>query len=172
MPSKTLYLVDGSSYIFRAYYAIRHLSTSKGFPINAVYGFTSMMLKFIKDHDPEYVAIVFDFGAKTFRNDIYPLYKANRDVPPSDLIPQFDKIYEVVEAFSMPLVKIEGYEADDLMGTIAKENEDKGIDIVLVTGDKDFCQLVSDRIKLLDTMKNKITDRDEVVKNSASDPKR
>ncbi len=172
MPSKTLYLVDGSSYIFRAYYAIRHLSTSKGFPINAVYGFTSMMLKFIKDHDPEYVAIVFDFGAKTFRNDIYPLYKANRDVPPSDLIPQFDKIYEVVEAFSMPLVKIEGYEADDLMGTIAKENEDKGIDIVLVTGDKDFCQLVSDRIKLLDTMKNKITDRDEVVKKFGVGPEK
>lgn len=164
MFSKTLYLIDGSSYIFRAYYAIRHLSTSKGFPTNAVYGFTSMIFKFIKDYNPDYIAMVFDSADKTFRHDIYPLYKANRDSPPSDLVPQFDKIYEVVEAFAIPLVRLKGYEADDLIGTIAKKNEDKEIDIVLVTGDKDFCQLVSDRIKMLDTMKDHITDKDEVLK--------
>lgn len=164
MFSKTLYLIDGSSYIFRAYYAIRHLSTSKGFPTNAVYGFTSMIFKFIKDYNPDYIAMVFDSADKTFRHDIYPLYKATRDSPPSDLIPQFDKIYEVVEAFSIPLIQLKWYEADDLIGTIAKKNEDKEIDIVLVTGDKDFCQLVSDRIKMLDTMKDRVTDKDEVLK--------
>ena len=170
MSSKTLYLIDGSSYIFRAYFAIRHLSTSRGFPTNAIYGFTSMMFKFIKDYNPQYLAVVFDSKARTFRNDIYPLYKANRDVPPDDLIPQFDKIYEVVEAFSIPFIQLEGYEADDLIGTIAKKNENKKIDIVLVTGDKDFCQLVSDRIKILDTMKNKITDQQEVMKKFGVGP--
>ncbi len=170
MFSKTLYLIDGSSYIFRAYYAIRHLSTSRGFPTNAVYGFTSMILKFIKDYEPDYIAMVFDSADRTFRHDIYPLYKANRDSPPSDLVPQFDKIYEMVEAFSIPLVQLKGYEADDLIGTIAKKNEDKEIDIVLVTGDKDFCQLVSDRIKMLDTMKDRVTDRDEVLKRFGVDP--
>ncbi|MGI9553308.1 MAG: DNA polymerase I [Thermodesulfobacteriota bacterium] len=164
MSSKTLYLIDGSSYIFRAYFAIRHLSTSKGFPTNAIYGFASMMFKFIKDFDPEYLAVVFDTKERTFRSDIYPLYKANRDVPPDDLIPQFEKIHEVVDAFSIPIIRLDGFEADDLMGTIAKKNENKNIEIVLVTGDKDFCQLVSNNIKILDTMKNKVTDHDEVVK--------
>lgn len=164
MSSKTLYLIDGSSYIFRAYYAIRHLSTSEGVPVNAVYGFTSMMFKFLKSYKPEYIAMVFDSADRTFRHKTYPLYKANRDTPPSDLIPQFSRIHEVVEAFSIPLVQLSGYEADDLMGTIAKKNEDKDIDIVLVTGDKDFCQLVSDKITLLDTMKDTVTDRSEVVK--------
>lgn len=164
MSSKTLYLIDGSSYIFRAYYAIRHLSTSKGVPVNAVYGFTSMMFKFLKSYKPEYIAMVFDSADRTFRHETYPLYKANRDAPPSDLIPQFSKIYEVVEAFSIPLVQLSGYEADDLMGTIAKKNEDRDIDIVLVTGDKDFYQLVSDKITLLDTMRGSVTDRSGVVK--------
>ncbi len=162
MSQPTLYLIDGSSYIFRAYFAIRHLSTSGGFPTNAIYGFTSMLFKFIKDYDPKYVAMVFDSKTRTFRSDIYPLYKANREKPPDDLIPQFDKIFDVVRAFSIPIVQKDGFEADDLIGTIAKENENKEINIVLVTGDKDFYQLVSPNIKLLDTMKNKVTDIEEV----------
>ena len=162
MPQPTLYLIDGSSYIFRAYFAIRHLSTSDGFPTNAIYGFTSMMFKFIKDFDPKYVAMVFDSKTRTFRSDIYPLYKANRDKPPDDLIPQFDKIFDIVRAFSIPIVQKDGFEADDLIGTIAKANEGKNIDIILVTGDKDFYQLVSSNIKLLDTMKNKVTDIEKV----------
>ena len=162
MSQPTLYLIDGSSYIFRAYFAIRHLSTSTGFPTNAIFGFTSMLFKFIKDYDPKYVAMVFDSKSRTFRSDIYPLYKANREKPPDDLIPQFDKIFDVVRAFSIPIVQKEGFEADDLIGTIAKQNENKKIDIVLVTGDKDFYQLVSPNIKLLDTMKNKVTDTEEV----------
>ena len=162
MSKPTLYLIDGSSYIFRAYFAIRHLSTSSGFPTNAIYGFTAMLFKFIKDYDPKYLAMVFDSKSRTFRSDIYPLYKANRETPPDDLIPQFDKIYDVVKAFSIPIVQKEGFEADDLIGTIARGNEDKKVDIVLVTGDKDFYQLVSPNIKLLDTMKNKVTDTEEV----------
>ncbi len=170
MSQPTLYLIDGSSYIFRAYFAIRHLSTSSGFPTNAIYGFTSMLFKFIKDYDPQYVAMVFDSKGRTFRSDIYPLYKANRDKPPDDLIPQFDKIFDVVRAFSIPIVQKEGFEADDLIGTIAKENEGKNIDIVLITGDKDFCQLVSPDTKLLDTMKNKVTDTGEVKKRFGVGP--
>jgi len=170
MSQPTLYLIDGSSYIFRAYFAIRHLSTSSGFPTNAIYGFTSMLFKFIKDYDPKYVAMVFDSKTRTFRSDIYPLYKANRDKPPDDLIPQLDKVFDVVRAFSIPIVQKDGFEADDLIGTIAKENEDKKIDIVLVTGDKDFYQLVSPNIKLLDTMKNKVTDIEEVKKRFGVGP--
>ena len=171
MSSKTLYLIDGSSYIFRAYFAIRHLSTSKGFPTNAIYGFASMMFKFIKDFDPEYLAVVFDTKERTFRSDIYPLYTRQTAMfPPDDLIPQFEKIHEVVDAFSIPIIRLDGFEADDLMGTIAKENENKNIEIVLVTGDKDFCQLVSNNIKILDTMKNKVTDHDEVVKKFGVTP--
>ncbi|MCZ6684684.1 MAG: DNA polymerase I [Candidatus Dadabacteria bacterium] len=157
MEKPVLYLIDGSSYIFRAYYAIRHLSNSKGFPTNAVYGFTAMLFKFLKDYEPTHLGIVFDSKGSTFRDDIYPLYKANRSEPPEDLVPQFSKIFEMVDAFNIPQVQLEGFEADDLMGTISKNVEKEDAKVVLVTGDKDFCQLVSDKVTLLDTMKNKIT---------------
>ncbi|NIP22854.1 MAG: DNA polymerase I, partial [Phycisphaerae bacterium] len=172
MEKPVLYLIDGSSYIFRAYYAIRHLSNSKGFPTNAVYGFTAMLFKFLKDYEPTHLAIVFDSKGKTFRDDIYPLYKANRSEPPEDLVPQFDKIFEMVDAFNIPQVQLEGFEADDLMGTISKKVEENGAEVVLVTGDKDFCQLVSDKVTLLDTMKNKITGIDEVKEKYGVSPER
>ncbi|MFI5322136.1 MAG: DNA polymerase I [Thermodesulfobacteriota bacterium] len=167
-----LYLIDGSSYIFRAYYAIRGLTTSKGFPTNAVYGFASMLFKFLKDHKPTYLGIVFDAKGDTFRNEMYPLYKANRGAPPDDLVPQFSKIFEVVDAFNIPQFMMEGYEADDIMGTIAKEYEKRGIDVVLVTGDKDFTQLVSERVTLLDTMKNKETLIKDVIEKYGVPPER
>ena len=107
-----------------------------------------------------------------FRNEIYPEYKANRSEPPDDLIPQFDKIFEMVDAFNMARIQQEGVEADDLMGTIAKEVSAKGVDVVLVTGDKDFTQLVSDKVTLLDTMKNKATGIDEVVEKYGVPPDR
>lgn len=172
MEKPTLYLIDGSSYIFRAYYAIRHLSNSKGFPTNAVYGFTAMLFKFLKDYEPTHLAIVFDSKGKTFRDDIYPLYKANRSEPPEDLVPQFDKIFEMVDAFKIPQVQLEGFEADDLMGTISKNVEKNDANVVLVTGDKDFCQLVSDKVTLLDTMKNKITGMEEVKEKYGVTPDR
>jgi len=172
MEKPTLYLIDGSSYIFRAYYAIRHLSNSKGFPTNAVYGFTSMLFKFLKDYEPTHLAIVFDSKGKTFRDEIYPLYKANRSEPPEDLVPQFDKIFEMVDAFNIPQVQLEGFEADDLIGTISKNVEKGNSNVVLVTGDKDFCQLVSDKVTLLDTMKSKITGIDEVKEKYGVTPDR
>lgn len=162
MAKPVLYLIDGSSYIFRAYYALRHLSNSKGFPTNAVYGFTAMLFKFLKDYKPEYIGMVFDSKGDVFRNEIYPEYKANRSEPPDDLIPQFDKIFEMVDAFNMARIQQEGVEADDLMGTIAKEVSAKGIEVMLVTGDKDFTQLVSDKVTLLDTMKNSQTGVEQV----------
>ncbi len=172
MEKPVLYLIDGSSYIFRAYYAIRHLSNSKGVPTNAVYGFTSMLFKFLKDYEPTHIGIVFDSKGATFRDDIYPLYKANRSEPPEDLVPQFSKIYEMVDAFNIPQVQLEGFEADDLMGTISKDVEKEDAEVVLVTGDKDFCQLVSDKVTLLDTMKNKVTGTKEVKEKYGVDPDR
>lgn len=172
MEKPILYLIDGSSYIFRAYYAIRHLSNSKGFPTNAVYGFTAMLFKFLKDYEPTHLGIVFDSKGKTFRDDIYPLYKANRSAPPEDLVPQFEKIFEMVEAFNIPQIQLEGYEADDLIGTISKNVEKGDAKVVLVTGDKDFCQLVSEKVSLLDTMKNKITGIDEVKEKYGVSPDR
>jgi len=163
MKDPTLYIIDGSSYIFRAYHAIRSLSTSKGFPTNAIYGFTNMIFRFLKDYKPEYLGIVFDSKGKTFRNDIYPLYKANRDEPPDELKLQFPKIFEVVDALALPTFQIEGYEADDLIGTIANISENLGTNVVVITGDKDFYQLVSDRVSLIDTMKNRRTGRKDVI---------
>ncbi len=172
MEKPVLYLIDGSSYIFRAYYAIRRLSTSKGFPTNAVYGFASMIFKFLKDYKPEYLGIVFDTKEKTFRDEIYPLYKANRGAPPDDLVPQFERIFEVVDAFKIPQFRVDGFEADDIMGTIARDYERRGMDVVLVTGDKDFCQLVSDKVTLLDTMKNKETRVDDVIEKYGVPPEK
>src|SRR5574341_56762 len=170
MKERVLYLIDGSSYIFRAYHAIRGLSTSKGSPTNAIYGFTSMIFKFLKDYSPEYLGIVFDSKGKTFRDEIYPLYKANRDEAPDDFKIQVPKIFEVVDSLGIPQVQIEGYEADDIMGTIAKEMEGKGISVVLVTGDKDFCQLVSERVTLIDTMRDKKTGIKEVIQRFGVPP--
>lgn len=163
MSRKPLYLIDGSSYVFRAYYGVKQeLSTSSGFPTNAVHGFTNMLLKFLKEYEPEYLAVVFDSKGEVFRNEIYPEYKANRDEAPESLELQFPRIFEVVEAFSIPVVRMEGYEADDLMGTIAAANGHGDSKVVLVTGDKDFCQLVSENVTLIDTMKGKSTGVSEV----------
>ncbi|MGH7807115.1 MAG: 5'-3' exonuclease H3TH domain-containing protein, partial [Thermodesulfobacteriota bacterium] len=167
-----LYLIDGSSYIFRAYHAIKSLSTSKGFPTNAIYGFNSMIFKFLKDYNPKYLGLVFDSKGKTFRDEIYPLYKANRDEAPDDLNVQISKIFEAVEAFRVPQLQIEGYEADDIIGTIAKRMEEEGVSVVLVTGDKDFCQLVSEKVTLLDTMRNKKTGIKQVVEKFGVPPDR
>ena len=131
-----------------------------------------MLFKFLKDYEPTHLGIVFDSKGKTFRDDIYPLYKANRSEPPEDLVPQFDKIFQMVDAFNILQVQLEGFEADDLMGTISKAVEEQDAKVVLVTGDKDFCQLVSDKVTLLDTMKNKITGIPEVKEKYGVTPDR
>jgi DNA polymerase-1 len=172
MKENVLYLIDGSSYIFRAYHAIRGLSTSKGFPTNAIYGFTSMLFKFLKDYNPHYLGIVFDSKGKTFRDEIYPLYKANREEAPDDFKIQLPKIFEIVDFLGIPQIQIEGYEADDIMGTLAKGMEGTGLSVVLVTGDKDFCQLVSENVTLLDTMRDKKTGIKEVIQRFGVTPDR
>src|SRR5512137_2893239 len=116
--SPTLYLIDGSSYIYRAYYAIRHLSSPSGFPTNAIYGFIQMLLKLLKDHDPQHVAVVFDVGRVTFRTEIYPDYKANRAATPDDLKVQMGPIRDVVRAFNIPALELAGFEADDIIGAL------------------------------------------------------
>lgn len=167
---QTVYLIDGSSYIFRAYHAIRILTNSEGFPTNAIYGFTNMLLKFIKDLEPKYIGIVFDSKEDNFRNEMYPEYKANRAEPPDDLKPQFEEIFGLVKAFNIPMVLMDGYEADDVIGTLAKNFENKDLDVVIVTGDKDFTQIVNSSITLLDTMKNKNTEIKDVVEKYGVQP--
>ena len=169
MSQHPLYLIDGSSYIFRAYYGVRaDLSTSKGFPTNAVYGFANMLLKFLREYEPRYLGIVFDSKGEVFRNEIYPEYKANRDEAPEDLQLQFPKIFELVRAFSIPMLAMEGYEADDIMGTIAGAQGKS--EVILVTGDKDFCQLVSENVTLIDTMRERVTGVEEVRQKYGIEP--
>src|SRR5512135_2556724 len=131
-----LYLIDGSSYIYRAYYAIRHLSSPRGVPTNALYGFTQMLLKVMKERTPDHLAVVFDAGRLTFRNELYPEYKANRAAMPDDLVPQIDPIKEMVRAFNIPALELAGFEADDIIATIARECARRGMNVVVVTGDK------------------------------------
>ena len=153
---KKLYLIDGSSYIFRAFFGVRQqLSTSSGFPTNALYGFINMLQKVIRDEKPDYLVVAFDSPDKTFRHKLYPNYKANRDAPPEELSRQFPYFEPLVTAYGLSSIRRPGFEADDIIGTLAKKGQQKGLDIVIVSGDKDMMQLISPHIYMLDTMKNK-----------------
>ncbi len=156
---KSLYLIDGSAYIFRAYHSLPMMTRSDGTPVNAVRGFTQMMINLRKDHPSDYFAVVFDPKGGSFRNDIYDLYKANRAAPPEDLVPQFPLVREATRALGMPVVEIAGYEADDLIATYARLGEARGLDVLIVSSDKDLMQLITDRVKMLDPMKNTLIDR-------------
>jgi DNA polymerase I len=153
-----IYLVDGNSYIHRAFHAIGHLSNSKGFPTNAIYGFTRMLLKLIEDKKPGYLAIVLDSKAPTFRHKLYKNYKATRPPMPEDLVMQLPHIWSIIRGLNIRLIEKQGYEADDIIGTLARMGEEKKHDVVIVTGDKDFKQLLSRHVSLWDTMKDKTTD--------------
>lgn len=168
----SLYLIDGSSYIYRAYYAIRHLSSPTGFPTNALYGFTQMLLKVLKDRNPGHVAVVFDAGRRTFRTELFPEYKANRSAMPEDLVPQIGPIKEMVRALNIPVLELENYEADDIIGTMARQCEAQGMDVVVVTGDKDLMQIVTESVTLLDTMKDKSSGIAEVIERFGVGPER
>ena len=169
---ETLYLLDGSSYIYRAYFAIRHLSSPNGFPTNALYGFTQMLLKVMKDRAPAHVAVIFDAGKITFRNELFPAYKATRSAMPEDLALQIEPIKQMVRAFNIPALELPGFEADDIIGTIAKKCEEKGMACVVVTGDKDLMQIVSEHVTLLDTMKDKSFGVPEVREKFGVGPER
>ncbi len=156
--NKTLYLIDGSAYIYRAYHAIRHLANSKGLPTNATFGFTRMLIKLIEDRSPEYVVMFFDAKGPTFRHEIYQDYKSNRPPMPEDLSIQIPYIKEITHGFNIPVVEMQGFEADDLIGTFRYRAEKAGFSVVMVTGDKDFVQLVTDKAIIWDPMKEKTTD--------------
>ena len=171
MPSKpVLYLIDATATIHRAYHAIRGLSTSAGLPTNAVFGFTRMLIKLLQDWSPEYIALCFDSKGKTFRHEMYPDYKATRPPMPEDMRVQLSYIRDVSEAFRLPVIELPGFEADDLIGTLAARAEKAGFSVVMVTGDKDFIQLVTDAVSIWDPMKDKVTNLEEVRKTFELDP--
>jgi len=165
MEEKKIYLIDGSAYIYRAYHAIRELSNSKGMPTNAVFGFTKMLLKLIEEKSPKYLGMFFDAKGPTFRHKIFEAYKANRPPMPDDLSVQIPFIKDVVRGFNLHVMELEGFEADDLIGTFARIAEAKGFSVVMVTGDKDFMQLVTEKASIWDPMKDKVIDAD-TIKNS------
>ncbi|HEX8908812.1 MAG TPA: DNA polymerase I [Anaeromyxobacteraceae bacterium] len=148
----TLTLIDGSGFVFRAYHALPHLSTTKGVPTNAVYGFTTMLLKALREHAPTHVALVFDAGRKSFRNELDPAYKANRPEAPDDLAQQFPLVREVAKALNVHVLEEAGVEADDVIATLACRAREQGWEVVVVTGDKDFAQLVDPQVSLYDPM--------------------
>lgn len=161
--SPRLYLLDGSSYIYRAYFGIRDVATSGGMPTNAVLGFTRLLLNLLQDHTPDHLAVVFDPPREgTFRRDLYPDYKAQRAAVPADLQPQFPYIRRLVAALKIPALEVPGFEADDVIATLARRAAAAGVAVTVVTGDKDLLQIVSDKITLLDTMKDKRSGMQEV----------
>jgi len=172
------YLIDGSGYIFRAYYALPPLSRkSDGLPTGAVSGFCSMLFKLLEDsrsddsiNKPTHFAVIFDSAKKNFRNDIYSEYKANRTETPEDLIPQFEYIRKAVKAFSLPSIELINYEADDLLATYAKEIAEVGAKVTIISSDKDLMQLVSEKIRLYDPMKNKVLGETEVFEKFGVKP--
>ncbi len=150
---KKLYLVDVSSMFFRAFYAVRPLNTSKGVPTNAVYGFLSMIVKLLKDIKPDYLAFCFDRPEPSFRKEIYTEYKANRSEMPEELIPQVPYIKKLTEVLGIPIFEKPGFEADDLIGTLTRYGQTQGMQVVIVSGDKDFAQLINENVIMYDTMK-------------------
>ena len=172
------YLIDGSGYIFRAYYALPPLSRkSDGLPTGAVSGFCSMLFKLLEDsrsddsiHRPTHFVVIFDSARKNFRNDIYSEYKANRSEAPEDLAPQFEYIRKSVEAFNLPSIELSNYEADDLIATYTKQIIKVGAKVTVISSDKDLMQLVSDKVRLYDPMKSKVLGEKEVVEKFGVQP--
>ncbi|WP_413207258.1 DNA polymerase I [Rhodospirillum sp. A1_3_36] len=165
-----LYLVDGSGYIFRAYHSLPPMTRPDGTPVNAVYGFTNMLMKLLADMDADHVAVIFDKARVSFRNEIYPQYKAHRPDPPEDLIPQFALIREAVRAFNIPCIDREGFEADDLIATYARRAAEEGAQVTIVSSDKDLMQLVRDKVAMFDPMKNKTIGPEEVLEKFGVPP--
>ena len=167
---EVVYLVDGSSYIHRAYHAIRNLSNSKGLPTNAIFGFSRMILKLMEEEKPVYMAVVLDAKGPTFRHTIYKDYKATRPPMPEDLQVQIPYIKEILEGLNVGVLEREGYEADDVIATLARMGGEKGFQIVVVTGDKDFRQILSPQVSLLDTMKGSRLDFDSFIEEYGVKP--
>ena len=175
-----LFLVDGSGFIFRAFHAIPPLNRkSDGLPVNAVSGFCNMLWRLLTDArdtsvgvTPTHFAVIFDYSSKTFRNTLYPEYKANRSAPPEDLIPQFSLIREATRAFNLPCIEIEGYEADDIIATYARQAEAIGADVTIISSDKDLMQLVTPNVHMYDSMKDKQISIPEVIEKWGVPPEK
>jgi DNA polymerase-1 len=166
----TVYLIDGSAYIHRAYHAIQGLANSQGLPTNAVFGFTRMLIKLMEERRPGYAAMCFDAPGPTFRHAMYAAYKANRPPMPEDMAVQIPYIKRIVSGYRLPVIEMPGWEADDLIGTLCRRLEGEGWSIVMVTGDKDFIQLVSGRASLWDPMKDAQTDLAKVRATMGVEP--
>jgi DNA polymerase-1 len=163
-------LIDGSSYVYRAYHALPPLTTSTGQPTGAVRGVTTMVMRILEDHPNSPIGMIFDAKGDTFRHDMYKEYKANRPPMPDDLRPQIQPIYDIVEALGIKIFVVDNVEADDVIGTLAKQAEEKGISTVISTGDKDLAQLVTKNIKLVNTMTNEVLDQKGVEKKFGVTP--
>ncbi len=173
-----LILIDGSGYIFRAYYAMAYsgksggITNPDGVPVGAVYGFSSMLIKLLKEHEGARVAVIFDAARKNFRYDLYDQYKANRTETPEDLIPQFPLVRDATAAFGLPGLELDGYEADDLIATYARQAAALGENVIIISSDKDLMQVVNDNIVMLDPMKEKIIDRAGVFEKFGVGPEK
>ena len=167
-----LVLIDGSGYIFRAFHALPMMMSPEGVPVNAVFGFTKMLMKLMDDLQPSHVLVIFDAGRVTFRNDIYPEYKQNRTDPPDELVPQFSLVRDATEAMSLPVTELPGFEADDLIASYAKMAHESGTDCLIVSSDKDLMQLVRPGVTMLDPMKQQRISDAEVVEKFGVLPNR
>ena len=172
MSDNSFVLVDGSYYLFRAYHAMPNLTNSSSEPTGAIYGVINMLRKLIKEQKPNYFAVVFDAKGKSFRNDIYPEYKAHRPPTPEDLSCQIEPLHEIIRALGIPLLAIDNVEADDVLGTLAKQAEAEGMETLISTGDKDMAQIVNDNIHLINTMSNTTLDPAGVVEKYGVPPER
>ena len=162
--SKKLVLIDGSSYLYRAFYALPPLTSPKGFPTGAIYGFIRMLSKLMNELNPQYIAVAFDLPGKTFRHEEYKEYKATRKETPDDLKKQIPVLKEILKLWGIKIIEIPGYEADDIIATLAKKGKEKGFEVIVVTPDKDMMQLVEDGIYILNPVTEELFDREKVKK--------
>ena len=168
--AEPVYLVDGSGYIFRAFYGLPPMTNPEGVPVNAVFGFSKMLAKLMSDAGTRRFAVIFDTARVSFRNDIFPDYKANRSDPPEELVPQFALIREATRAFNVPCIELAGFEADDLIATFARMAREEGHEVVIVSSDKDLMQLVADGVSMLDPAKNVTVGREQVIERFGVGP--
>ena len=170
---KSLYLIDGNSYAYRSFHAIKNLKTKEGLPTNAVYGFTVSLMKILRRKRLDYIGIVFDLPEPTFRHKEFASYKANRPKMPDDLIIQFPIIKEVIRAFNIPIFEFGGYEADDILATIAKEGEKNVFDVFVMSPDKDLLQIITDNIRVIrSTKEDAVFDRKKVYEKYGVEPEK
>jgi len=167
---KTLLLVDGSSYLYRAFHAMPDLRNAQGEPTGAIYGVVNMMRKMLHDYQAQYAACVFDVRGKTFREDLYPEYKSHRPPMPEDLAAQIEPIHEAIRAMGWTVLGVEGVEADDVIGTLAHWATDHDVHTIISTGDKDLAQLVTSHVTLVNTMSNERLDPGAVVRKFGVGP--